>query len=54
MKLVGIGPAGEAGYGVELSKQLAHHLGCIIFRAELIEMSKHERQRVIRICNGAL
>jgi hypothetical protein len=49
VKLSWIRPAGKAGNGVELSKETSHQLVCIIFRAQLIELSKHEGQRAVRI-----
>ena len=42
MKLCRIRPAGEAGDGVELSKQLSHHLRGIIFRAPQADFVKEE------------
>ena len=53
MKLFGIGPAGEAGDGVELSEQLPHQLVGVVFRAQLFELAEDARQRLIGIGDGA-
>lgn len=53
MKLFGIGPAGEAGDCVELAEQLPHQLICVVFRAELFELSEDSRQRLVGIGDGA-
>jgi len=49
VKLFRIRPAGEAGHGIELSKQASHQLFGIIFRTQLIELSEHQRQRAVRV-----
>src|SRR3954466_15279694 len=49
VKLCGIRPAREAGDGVELFQQLAHDLRGIIFCAELVQMAKHQRERMIGV-----
>ena len=54
MKLLGIGPAGEAGDRVELSEQLPHQLVGVVLRAELFELAEDARQRLVGIGDGAL
>ena len=48
MKLCGVEPAGQAGYGIELSKQPANQLVCIVLGAELIELTEHVGECLVR------
>lgn len=54
MKLLGIRPAGEAGDCVELFEELAQQLVCVVLRTQLLEVSEHESQCVIRIGDRTL
>ena len=53
VKLCGVEPAGQAGDGVELSKQPAHQLVRIVLRAQLIELTEDLGERLVRRCDGA-
>ena len=54
MKLPGIGPAGQAGHDVELSKQPAHELIGVVLRAEMFELIQDSRDRGVGLGDGAL
>jgi hypothetical protein len=49
VKLFGVRPAREAGHRVELSKEPSHQLFSVVFGAQLIELTEHERQGAVGI-----
>ena len=53
MKLLGVRPAGQASHGIELPQQLSDELFRIVFRAQLIELPEHARERLIGVADRA-
>jgi hypothetical protein len=54
MKLFRFSPRGQAGDGIELAQELAHHRAGVLALAELLELPHHARERVFGLRNRDL